>query len=70
MNLTKRVSKYLAITWACLLVFVVLVRGFSLTLGSVKPEAAALVFMMTLPFTLGLTVLVIAIVWARERRRN
>ena len=69
-SMTKRVSKYMAIIWVCLLAFVVIVRGFSLTLGSVKPEAVALTFLMTLPFTLGATVTLIFIVWALERRRT
>ena len=68
--MTKRVSKCVAIIWVCLLAFVVIVRGFSLTLGSVKPEAVALTFMMTLPFTLGATIVLIFFVWALERRRS
>ena len=51
---TKRVSKYAAIAWLCLLAFVVIVRAANLPLGNVKPEAVALTFIMTLPFTLGL----------------
>ena len=69
MSLTKRVSIYTAVIWVCLLAFVVIVRGFSLTLGSVKPEAIALTFMMTLPFALGASATLIFIVWALERRR-
>ena len=42
MTTTKRVSKYTAIAWACLLAFVVIVRGLSIELGGVKPEAVAL----------------------------
>ena len=65
---TKRVSKYAAVTWLCLLAFVVVVRAANLPLGSVQPEAVAFTFMMTLPFTLGLTGLVIGAIWALERR--
>ena len=67
---TKRVSKYAAIAWLCLLAFVVIVRAANLPLGNVKPEAVALTFMMTLPFTLGLTGLVIGATWAMERRNR
>ena len=63
---TKRVSKYAAI--ACLLAIVVIVRAVNLPLGSVQPEAVMLTFMMTLPFTLGLTGLVIGAAWILERR--
>ena len=52
---TKRVSIYLGIAWLCLLAFVIIVRAGNIALGSVLPEAVALTFMMTLPFTLGLT---------------
>lgn len=52
---TRRVSIYLGIAWACLSAFVIIVRAANIALGSVQPEAVALTFMMTLPFTLGLT---------------
>lgn len=68
--MTKRVSIYAGIVWACLLAFVIVVRGLSIELGIVQPEAVALTFMMTLPFTLGATVLVIGIAWVVERRRR
>ena len=65
---TKRVSKYAAIIWLCLLAFVVIVRAANLALGTIQPEAVMLTFMMTLPITLGVTVLVIGATWALERR--
>lgn len=52
---TKRVSKYAGIAWLLLLAFVIIVRVADLALGSVQPEAVVLTFMMTLPFTLGIT---------------
>ena len=52
---TKRVSKYAGIAWLVLVAFVIIVRVVNQPLGSVQPEAVALTFMMTLPFTLGLT---------------
>jgi hypothetical protein len=52
---TKRVSTYAGIAWLCLLAFVIIVRATNVALGSVQPEAVALTFMMTLPFTLGIT---------------
>lgn len=52
---TKRVSSYAGFAWLFLVAFVVIVRIVNLPLGSVQPEAVALIFMMTLPFTLGLT---------------
>ena len=58
---TKRVSKYAGMAWLCLVAFVVIVRVANVTLGSVQPEAVMLTFMMTLPFTLGITVLVIGV---------
>ena len=64
----KRVLKYAAIFWVCLAAFVVIVRGANLALGTVQPEAVALTFMMTLPFTLGATALVIGVTWVVERR--
>ncbi len=68
--MTKRVSVYAVIVWACLLAFVIVVRGLSIELGSIRPEAVALTFMITLPFTLGATALVIGIAWVLERRRR
>ena len=52
---TKRVARYAGIAWLILVAFVVFVRLVNQPLGSVQPEAVALTFMMTLPFTLGLT---------------
>ena len=70
MSLTKLVSKYAAIVWVCLLAFVVIVRATNLVLAGIKPEAVMLTFMMTLPLTLGATVLVIGVVWVWGRRRR
>ncbi len=57
---TKRVSKCAAIPWVCLLALVVIVRVTNLVLVGIKPEAVMLTFMMTLPFSLGATVLIIS----------
>ena len=65
---TKRAAKVAAVVWLSLLAFVVVVRAVNLPLGSVQPEAVMLTFMMTLPFTMGLTGLVIGATWALERR--
>ena len=70
MSSTKRVSKYAAIVWVFLLAFVVIVRATNLVLAGIEPEAVMLTFMMTLPFTLGATVLVIGIVWVWGHRRS
>ena len=56
---TKRVAKYAGIAWLLLLALVIIVRATNLALGSVQPEAVMLTFMMTLPFTLGITAAVI-----------
>ena len=56
---TKRVSRYAGIAWLFLLALVILVRAANLSLGSVQPEAVMLTFMMTLPFTLGITAAVV-----------
>ncbi len=68
--MTKRVSKYAAIVWVCLLAFVVVVRAANLSLAGVQPEGVMLTFVMTLPFTIGATALVIGIAWAWELRRS
>jgi hypothetical protein len=52
---TKRVSRYAGFAWLLLVAFVVIVRVVNQPLGNVQPEAVALTFMMTLPFTLGLS---------------
>ncbi len=52
---TKRVSRYAAFAWLLLAAFVAIVRLVNQPLGGVQPEAVVLTFMMTLPFTLGLT---------------
>ena len=58
---TKRVSIYAVVAWLCLLAFVVIVRATNVALGSVQPEAVMLTFMMTLPFQIGLAVVVIGL---------
>ena len=65
---TRRVSKYAAAIWLCLLAFVIIIRAANLALGTIQPEAVMLTFMMTLPITLGVTGLVIGATWALERR--
>ena len=52
---TKRVARYTGFAWLFLLALLIIVRAANLALGSVQPEAVALTFMMTLPFTLGIT---------------
>ena len=63
---TKRVARYAGIAWLFLLAFVIIVRATNLALGSVQPEAVMLTFMMTLPFTLGITGAVIGAAAARD----
>ena len=63
---TKRVSRYAGIAWLLLLALVIIVRATNLALGSVQPEAVMLTFMMTLPFTLGITAAVIGGAAARD----
>ena len=63
---TRRVSIYAGIVWLCLLAFVTIIRVANLELGRVQPEAVMLTFMMTLPFTLGATGLVIGATWVAE----
>ena len=67
-RITKRVSLWAGAVWLCLVAFVAIVRVVNLPLGTVQPEAIALTFMMTLPFTLGATALAIAFTWLVERR--
>ena len=57
---TRRVIKYAGIAWLCLLAFVIIVRATGLPLGRVQPEAVMLTFMMTLPFTVGVTFLAVS----------
>ena len=40
---TRRISLYLGIAWLCYLAFVIVVRSAEISLGSVQPEAVALV---------------------------
>ena len=65
---TKRVAKCAGIAWLGLLVFVIVVRAANVALGSVQPEAVMLTFMMTLPFTVVVTVLVIGGTAVAEHR--
>ena len=65
---TKRVAKCAGIAWLCLLVFVFVVRAANLSLGSVQPEAVMLTFIMTLPFTVVVTVVVVGGTAVVERR--
>ena len=63
---TKRVARYAGIAWLFLLALMIIVRATNLALGSVQPEAVVLTFMMTLPFTLGITGAVIGSAAARD----
>ena len=63
---TKRVSRCAGFAWLFLLAWVILVRAANLPLGSVRPEAVLLTFMMTLPLTLGITGVVIGAAAARD----
>jgi len=40
---TRRISLYLGIAWLCYLAVVIVIRGAEIPLGSVQPEAVALV---------------------------
>lgn len=40
---TMRVSLYLGVAWLCYLAVVIVIRGAEISLGSVQPEAVALV---------------------------
>ncbi len=70
MTLTKRVSKYAAIFWGCLLALVFTLRAANLPVAGIRPEGLMLTLMMTLPFTLAATALVIGATWTWERRRR
>ena len=63
---TRQVSGYAGVAWLFLLALVILVRAANLALGSVRPESVVLTFMMTLPFTLGITGVVIGAAAARD----
>ena len=52
---TRRVSLYAGIAWLLVVAFLIILRVINQPLGSVHPEGLVLTFMMTLPFTFGLT---------------
>ena len=66
--MTKRALKCAVVIWLCLVAFVITVRAAGLELAGVRPEAVMLTFLMTLPFTMGLTLVVIVFIWVRESR--
>ena len=63
---TQQVARYAGIAWLLLLALVIIMRTANPPLGSVQPQAVMLTFMMTLPFTLGVTGAVIGAAVARD----
>ena len=59
--------------WAVLILAVIIQSILGTTVGGASPEASRLIVMMTLPFTVGVSVVAIgaamAIGWRRSRRR-
>ena len=59
--------------WALLILAVIIQSILGVTVAGARPEASRLIVMMTLPFTVGMSVVAIgaamAIGWWRSRRR-
>ena len=66
----RKVAAAVALFWAVILLFVIIQSALNVPVAGVKPEAARLRLMMTLPFTVGVSVAIIVITYFLQRRRG
>ena len=66
----RKVVAVVALFWAVILLFVIIQSALNVQVAGVKPEAAKLTLMMTLPFTVGVSVAIIVITYFLQRRRG
>ena len=71
-SIVRRTLWTVAVVWAVLILAVIIQSILGVTVAGARPEASRLIIMMTLPFTVGMSVVTIgaamAIGW-RSRRR-
>ena len=71
-SIVRRTVWTVAGVWAVLILAVIIQSMLGVTVAGARPEASRLIVMMTLPFTLGMSVVAIggamAIGWWRSRR--
>ena len=72
-SIVRRTVWTIAGVWALLILAVTIQSMLGITVAGARPEASRLIVMMTLPFTVGMSVVAIgaamAIGWWRSRRR-
>ena len=72
-SIVRRTAWTTAGVWAVLIFAVTIQSMLGVTVAGARPEASRLIIMMTLPFTVGMSVVAIgaamAIGWWRSRRR-
>ena len=73
-SIVRRTVWTVAGVWAVLILAVIIRSILGVTVAGARPEASRLIIMMTLPFTVGMSVVAIgaamAIGWRRSRRRQ
>ena len=73
-SIVRRTVWTIAGVWALLILAVIIQSILGVTVAGARPEAGRLIVMMTLPFTVGMSVVAIgaamAIGWWRSRRRQ
>ena len=55
--------------WLAVLLLVIVQSSLNVPIAGVKPEATRLTLMMTLPFTVGVSVVIIVVTYLTKRRR-
>ena len=72
-SIVRRTLWTVAVVWAVLILAVIIQSVLGVTVAGARPEASRLIIMMTLPFTVGMSVVAIgaamAIGWRRSHRR-
>ena len=73
-SIVRRTVWTAAAVWAVLILAVIIQSILGVTVAGARPEASRLIIMMTLPFTVGMSVVAIgaamAIGWWRRLRRH
>ena len=65
----RKVAIGVGLFWLVVLLLVIVQSSLNVPIAGVKPEATRLILMMTLPFTVGASVVIIVVTYLIKRRR-
>ena len=68
--IVSRTALVLGGIWAVVILFVVIQSVFGFSVGIMRPEGARLTLMMTAPFTLGLSAIILGVAFLIGRTRG